>query len=72
MAEPGLRQIAAATGATLLVRPEIFLCDENNAPLGGRVDEADFMMLSAQLQVRVVSAKTQRDEFRGGAISRPS
>ena len=61
-AEPGLRRIAQATGSTLLVRPEIFLADQAGAPLGGRVDELDFLMIG-QSEVRVVSAKTERRQF---------
>ncbi|WP_437316196.1 eCIS core domain-containing protein [Sorangium sp. So ce385] len=61
-AEPGLRQIAAATGSTLLVKPSLYLADAGGQPLGGRVDEMDFLLLGPA-EVRVVSAKLQRHQF---------
>jgi hypothetical protein len=62
-AEPGLRQIAAETGGILLVQPSLYLADSAGQPLGGRVDEIDFLLLGP-FEVRLVSAKLRRGEFR--------
>jgi hypothetical protein len=63
VAEPGLRRVATAIGGTLLVNPTIFLSDASGNPLGGQVDELDFLLMGPR-EVRVVSAKVNRRQFR--------
>jgi hypothetical protein len=64
-AVPGLQRIAAATGGLLLIKPTIFLSDAADQPIGGQVDEIDFLLLGPA-EVRVVSAKTDRRQFAPG------
>ena len=62
-AEPGLRLIAEQTGGILLVQPKLHLANQAGQPLGGYVDEIDFILLGTS-EVRLVSAKLRRGEFR--------
>src|SRR6185295_8063179 len=61
-AEPGLRLVAEQIGGILLVQPKLYLADAAGQPLGGYVDEIDFLLLGPA-EVRLVSAKLQRREF---------
>ncbi|MFJ6012031.1 hypothetical protein [Streptomyces sp. NPDC092952] len=61
-AEPGLQRIADAIGGTLLVSPTLYLCDTGGQPLGGQVDEIDFILIGKE-EVHVVSAKVNRRQF---------
>ncbi|WPW30173.1 hypothetical protein P6B95_24215 [Streptomyces atratus] len=61
-AEPGLRRLADSIGGVLLVSPTLYLCDANSRPLGGQVDEIDFILIGER-EVRVISAKVNRRRF---------